>query len=54
MWFYPIPTIIALIGWFFLLFTDSKHWTTCAAVLALGCVAFVGWRGWASLARAQA
>jgi amino acid transporter len=44
MWLYPIPALVALAGWLFLLLTSG--WLLIAlgfGTLALGCVAFLAW-----------
>jgi amino acid transporter len=47
MWFYPVPSLLALTGWIFLLGTSSPRVLGAAlAVLASGLIAYVGWSKW--------
>ena len=44
MWLYPIPALIALLGWIFVFATTEVHVILFGVgVLALGCVAFLLW-----------
>jgi amino acid transporter len=45
MWLYPLPSLLALIGWTFVL-TTAKPFILVVAlgVLASGCVVFAGWQ----------
>jgi tetraacyldisaccharide 4'-kinase len=46
MWLYPIPSLLALCGWLFVLFeAEPVILAVAAAVLASGCVAYLVWRG---------
>jgi len=47
MWAYPLPSLIALVGWLFLTGT-SGLWMLAGAlgVIASGCLAFVLWNVW--------
>jgi amino acid transporter len=40
MWFYPIPSLIALVGWLFILGSKQECFTTIAAVIASGIVVY--------------
>jgi amino acid transporter len=41
MWFYPLPSLVALVGWLFLLSTtDAKLWGVLAAVYGSGLVVY--------------
>jgi tetraacyldisaccharide 4'-kinase len=44
MWLYPLPSLIALAGWIFLVATADRVilWTS-AAVIGSGCLAFAAW-----------
>lgn len=45
MWFYPLPSLVALVGWVFVL--GMASWETklaAVAVLASGSVVFLVWR----------
>jgi amino acid transporter len=45
MWLYPLPSIVALTGWVFVLATSNTiSLAISAGVLASGCLAFFGWR----------
>jgi hypothetical protein len=47
MWFYPLPSLIALVGWLFLLGTsDGKLLGLLAGVYATGVVAFLVRERW--------
>ncbi|HEY1951339.1 MAG TPA: amino acid permease [Gemmatimonadaceae bacterium] len=57
MWLYPIPALVALLGWIFVFVTTPVQVIFFGlAVLVLGCVAFLIWsrrtRGWPFLAEA--
>ena len=44
MWLYPIPALVALLGWIFVFATTQVHVILFGVgVLALGCVAFLLW-----------
>jgi len=44
MWLYPIPALVALLGWIFVFATTEVHVILFGVgVLALGCVAFLLW-----------
>jgi amino acid transporter len=44
MWLYPLPALVALLGWIFLFATTQVEVILFGVgVLALGCVAFVVW-----------
>jgi hypothetical protein len=48
MWLYPLPSIIAMLGWIFVFATTQAEVILFGVgVLALGCVAFAiwSWRG---------
>jgi amino acid transporter len=46
MWLYPVPAIVALVGWIFVFATtDPRLIGFGIAVLALGVVTFLFWRG---------
>jgi len=47
MWLYPLPSLIALVGWLFLVGT-SEYWVLLGAlgVIASGCIAFFVWNAW--------
>ena len=47
MWAYPLPSLIALVGWLFLIGT-SNLWMLAGAlgVIGSGCLAFVVWNVW--------
>jgi len=50
MWLYPLPSLLALCGWVFLLATSKLLVLEVAAgVVGSGCVAFAFWRGWVRL-----
>jgi hypothetical protein len=45
MWLYPVPSLIALVGWIFL--WESSGWTLLLSglgVIGAGCVAFAVWQ----------
>jgi len=47
IWLYPVPVLIALVGWIFLLVTtDQKTLAYAAIALALGVVFFLAWSKW--------
>jgi amino acid transporter len=47
MWFYPLPSVIALGGWLFVLGSaDWRYLLAAVGVIASGTVVFVIWRGW--------
>jgi amino acid transporter len=47
IWLYPLPVLIALIGWIFLLVTtDQKTLAYAGVALALGVVFFLAWSKW--------
>jgi amino acid transporter len=47
MWLYPLPALVALLGWVFLLVTsDTRHLQVVCAVLVSGCLAFWCWAIW--------
>jgi amino acid transporter len=44
MWLYPVPAFVALAGWVFVFATTELRVIVFGVgVLALGCVAFLGW-----------
>jgi hypothetical protein len=44
MWLYPLPSLIALVGWCYVLFTaDQRILNLSLTVVATGCVAYVVW-----------
>jgi amino acid transporter len=44
MWLYPVPALVALLGWIFVFATtDLRVILFGVGVLALGCVAFLLW-----------
>src|SRR5262249_53857012 len=45
MWFYPLPSLVALGGWLFV-FSSADQWVLLSSlgVLGSGCVAFALWR----------
>ncbi len=44
MWLYPVPALVALVGWVFLFATtDFRVILFGLGVLALGCLAFLFW-----------
>jgi amino acid transporter len=44
MWLYPVPAVIAMLGWFFVFVTTQARVIAFGVgVLALGCVAFLIW-----------
>jgi amino acid transporter len=44
MWFYPLPALVALLGWIFLFLTSGKEQITYSLLaLAVGTVAFLIW-----------
>ena len=56
MWFYPLPSLIALTGWLFVFCTaDSWVLASSLAVLGSGCAAFALWQwlGASQIARPQ-
>lgn len=54
MWLYPIPSLVALAGWIFLLVTsDGIHQRIVALVLISGVIAFVAWRSLFETKRTQ-
>jgi amino acid transporter len=47
MWFYPVPALIALVGWTFLFVTSNPGVIMASlGMLALGAILFVGWSAW--------
>jgi len=47
MWLYPVPALIALVGWIFLFLTTDKPTILYSlAALVLGIVLFLVWRAW--------
>lgn len=49
---YPLPSLLALCGWVFLLATSKPEVLAAAgAVIGSGCLGFVVWRGWLALNR---
>ena len=47
IWFYPVPCLVALVGWVFVFVTSAKKITvSVSATLALGVVAFLVWALW--------
>jgi APA family basic amino acid/polyamine antiporter len=44
MWLYPLPAVVALVGWIFV-FATTQLWVILfgVGVLALGCLAFLAW-----------
>jgi amino acid transporter len=46
MWLYPLPSLLALGGWLFVLYTsDAQTLQAAGYVLASGCLAYAIWRG---------
>jgi hypothetical protein len=44
MWLYPVPAVVALLGWIFVFATTQAEVILFGVgVLALGCVAFLIW-----------
>jgi len=44
MWLYPLPALLALVGWMYLLFTTDKALLAAGGVaLMAGCVVFLAW-----------
>jgi hypothetical protein len=44
MWLYPVPAVIAMLGWLFVFATTELRVIAFGVgVLALGCVAFLLW-----------
>ena len=53
MWLYPVPALVALLGWIFLFATtDARVILFGLGVLALGCLAFLLWSRWRPAQRA--
>ncbi|MFO0898333.1 MAG: APC family permease [Pirellulales bacterium] len=51
---YPLPSLLALCGWVFLLATSKPEvLAAAAAVIGSGCLGFVVWRGWLALKRSS-
>jgi amino acid transporter len=49
IWLYPVPVLLALVGWIFLLVTTNKMTLTYAmATLAAGVIFFLVWSRWTS------
>ena len=49
MWLYPLPALIALLGWIFLFATTgAKTLLYGLAVLGLGVAIFLAWSRWTS------
>ena len=47
MWLYPLPALIALLGWLFLFATSGRATILYALVaLAAGVIVYLGWAGW--------
>ena len=47
MWLYPLPALVALVGWLFLFgTTDLATLLYSLGVLAFGVVVFLGWSRW--------
>lgn len=44
MWLYPLPAVLALVGWSFLFLTSGTTLILFSlSIIALGCAAFLGW-----------
>jgi hypothetical protein len=44
MWLYPVPALVALLGWIFVFATTELHVILFGiGVLVLGCAAFLVW-----------
>jgi amino acid transporter len=47
IWLYPVPVLVALVGWIFLLVTTNKQTLAYAiATLVVGIIFFLGWSYW--------
>lgn len=44
MWLYPIPSIVAAVGWIFVLVVDSQFFVLALAVLMLGLLVYPMWQ----------
>jgi hypothetical protein len=45
MWLYPLPSVLALIGWLYVFATSGWTFALCGlGVLASGVIAFAVWR----------
>ncbi|MGE5192694.1 MAG: APC family permease [Deltaproteobacteria bacterium] len=54
MWLYPLPSLVALVGWIFVFATAEKTVLLIAlGVLISGCVAYTAWHWWIRRAAAR-
>jgi amino acid transporter len=54
MWLYPLPSLLALVGWLFVLSTaKALILAVSLGVIVTGCVAFAGWRLYSRWSTAQ-
>jgi len=50
MWLYPLPSLVALVGWLFVWATSGKQvLLSGGVVIVTGLVVFLAWRGWVTL-----
>jgi amino acid transporter len=51
MWLYPLPSVLALVGWVYVFATSGWTFVLCGlGVLGTGVLAFVLWRRWGGIA----
>ena len=52
MWFYPIPSAIALVGWLFIVIAQYEYLLAALAVFVSGALVYPLWRRWVAVANA--